>query len=160
MLKKAAILGCMLAFLFQAVLFNAFLYGFILSVKIAENNDHEGIQHIALSQKQYEKLQWLNEDEFSFGNYLIDVKEVKTQGDYLLLSYKVDLKEKDFLEKLIDHVKHSKNKKASFVSIEYKITESLRVLSPANTENTSYKILPVTMPPGAGLDKTVPPPKA
>ena len=123
MLKKAGILFCLLVFTFQAVLFNGFLYGFILTVKLDEGKYAQGLQSMSLSQDQYKKLQWLNKDEFSFGKYLIDVKEEKKSGDKIILSYKVDLKEKDFLEKLIEHARNSKNKKAAGFAFPYKVTE-------------------------------------
>src|ERR1035437_9606642 len=123
MFKKAGVIFCLMVFTFQAVLFNAFLYGFILSVKLDEGKFSEGLQSISLTQKQYKKLQWLNADEFSFGNYLIDVKEQKKSGDKIILSYKIDLKEKDFLEKLTEHAKNSKNKKTAGFSFVCKVSE-------------------------------------
>ena len=109
MFKKAGIVFCLLAFTFQAVLFNVFLYGFILSVKVDENKFSQGVQQFSFTQKQYQKLQWLNSSEFVFGNYLFDVKEIKKEKNKTILLCKVDLKEKDFLEKLVEHTKNNKN---------------------------------------------------
>src|ERR1700741_4647098 len=123
MFKKAGAIFCLLVFTFQAILFNLFLYGSVLMVKLDDDKFSQGLQSISLTESQFKKLQWLNEDEFSFGNYLFDVKEIKKTNDKLILFCKVDLKEKDFLEKLTEHTKNSKNKKASGFSSHFKISE-------------------------------------
>ena len=117
-LKKTGIVFCLIAFVFQAVLFNVFLSGLIVFAKIEAKEDLADVKQIVLTQKQYEKLQWLNENEFTIDNYLFDVKKIKQDGNKILLSYKVDLKEKSFLEKLTEHFKHNKNIIISFIHIK------------------------------------------
>jgi len=159
MFKKAGVIFCLLVFTFQAVLFNIFLYGSILTVKLDENKYSQGLQSVSLTQKQYKKLQWLNEDEFSFGNYMFDVKETRKIEDRVVLICKVDLKEKDFLEKLTEHAKSSKNKKTSGFSFPFKISEphSINYIS-YNTflkhKNSVVSILETQQ------DRSSPPPKA
>ncbi len=158
MFKKAAVIFCLLVFAFQTVLFNAFLYGFILSVKLDEGKYSQGLQSISLTQNQYKKLQWLSADEFSFGNYLIDVKEQKKLGNKILLFFKIDLKEKDFLEKLTEHAKNSKNKKTSGFSFVYKVSEpqAINFLAQITTIQHKNKVVSIRE---TQQDKSSPPPK-
>jgi hypothetical protein len=98
-------------------------------------------------------------DEFSFGRYLIDVKEEKNLGDRILIFYKVDLKEKDFLEKLTEHANNSKNKKGAGFAFPCKISEpgTINFISQSTTlkhKNTCVSILETQG------DRSSPPPKA
>src|ERR1700751_426628 len=99
MFKKASIFICLFVFCFQAFFFNAFLYGVILSAKIDEGGY---TKQLSISKNQYKKLNWLSRSEFSFGNYFFDIKEIKRSGDKITLLIKTDLKEKNFLEKLVE----------------------------------------------------------
>ena len=159
MLKKTGILFCLLVFTFQAVIFNVLLYGFILTVKLDDGKYAQGLQSISLTKEQYKKLQWLNKDEFSFGKYLIDVQEEKRVGDKITLSYKVDLKEKDFLEKLMEHAKNSKNKKSAGFVFPYKVAEpdAINFISQITTVKYNTKCVSILE---AQQERSSPPPKA
>jgi hypothetical protein len=159
MLKKAGVIFCLVVFTFQAVLFNLFLYGSVLTVKLDEDKFSQGLQSVSLTKSQYKKLQWLNEDEISFGNYLIDVKEEKQIGDKIILSYKIDLKEKDFLEKLTENEKSQKKKNATGSSVPFKVSESysLNFIAQITFLKHVHKTVSVLE---TQQDKSSPPPKA
>ncbi len=156
MLKKAGILFCLLAFTFQALLFNAFLYGVILSAKIDEGGY---TKQITLLHDQYKNLNWLNKTEFLFGNYLFDVKEIKNGKDEIVLLCKVDLKEKNFLEKLADDIKHSKNKKTATFSFVYKVSEPYQLNFITESKKMCYPKIIISIA-EIVKDKSSPPPKA
>ena len=128
-------------------------------LKLDEDKFSQGLQSISLTKNQYKKLQWLNEDEFSFGNYMFDVKEIKKTNDKVVLLCKVDLKEKDFLEKLTEHAKNSKNKKASGFSFPFKVSEphSIKFISQGTFFKHKNNIVSILE---TQHDKSSPPPKA
>ena len=127
-------------------------------VKSDENKYLQGTQSISLSQSQYKKLKWLDEDEFSFGNYMIDVKEEKKEGDKIILICKVDLKEKDFLEKLIEHTKNSTTKKTSGFSFLYNNTSPSKINFIEQSKTILHKNILVCVY-ETQQDKSSPPPK-
>ncbi|HEX7415207.1 MAG TPA: hypothetical protein VF411_14270, partial [Bacteroidia bacterium] len=108
MLKIIIIYFFLGTFLFQVLGFNLFLYGFTLLSK------HEEKAGTALwmefTERQYAKLK-LNESEFTYNNNLYDVITSKKENGNIQLFCKIDAKEKDFLEKLIESFKQSKTKK-------------------------------------------------
>lgn len=121
--------------------------------------DEDGYtKRLSLTQSQFNKLNWLNAKEFSFGNYLFDVKDVHTKEGKIILLYKADLKEKSFLEKLAEDLKHSKNKKIASISFVYKRSEPYQLNIALQGSEISYKKACVSIS-EAVKDKSSPPPK-
>jgi hypothetical protein len=159
LLKRTGILFCLLAFAFQAVLFNVFLFGFILSEKMNKDKYAEGTQTLTLTLKQYKNLQWLSRDEITLDNFLIDVKEVKKVGNKVTLICKIDIKEKDFTDSLIDYLKNTKNKKSAGFSSVYEVSGPSEVIFIAQVKTILHKNNSVSVFETL-QGKSSPPPKA
>jgi hypothetical protein len=155
MMKKVTIFICLLVFCFQAILFNAFLYGVILSSKIDESGY---TKQLSLTQNQFKNLNWLSKNEFSIGNYLVDVKDIQCYAYKIVLSYKVDLQEKNFLEKLAEDLKNSKNKKLTSSSFVFQCTEPQQFGFFSQSKEFFYKKMHVSIRETV-KEKNSPPPK-
>lgn len=156
MLKKTVIYFFLTAFLFQAVVFNVFLYGFTILAKYDEN--HAKIEQLEFSPQQFVKLK-LNQSEFTYNNNLYDVISSKTENGAIKLLCKVDAKEKDFLEKLIEAFKQNKTKKQisfSFLAELHK-TFSLKT-QPMHSSNIKHLTVTSCILKNS-TDKTTPPPR-
>lgn len=109
MLKITGLYICLAAFLLQTALFNMALFGCVSFAKMLEGDLSETTYSITLTEAQYQDLKWLNKSEFTFGDYLMDVKDTKKEKNLITISYKVDIHEKDFLQRLVEHLKHKKS---------------------------------------------------
>ena len=96
MFKLTAIYFCLVAFLLQTVLINLAMYGFTAYAKFQSSESSSKTYSITLSEKQYADLKWLDENEFAFANFMMDVKSSKRENNLVSISYKVDIKEKTF----------------------------------------------------------------
>ena len=123
MFKSIGLYICLAAFLLQTALFNIALFGCIVVAKTQEGDFSETIYSVTLTKAQYQNLKWLNKSEFAFGDYLMDVKNTKKEGDFVTVSYKVDIKEKDFLEKLAEHLKQKKSFTVIFAFSQFEIPQ-------------------------------------
>jgi len=144
------------AFLFQALIFNVCLYTFTLLVKFEEKTGNK--QWIEFSETEYSKLK-LNETEFSYNNNLYDIIQSKTENGTIKLLCKIDTKEKDLLEKLIESFKNSKTKKNISFSFLGEINNSNEFLSNFNSNSALKHTFFITSITEKSLGKTTPPPK-
>jgi hypothetical protein len=156
MFKTTALYVCLAAFILQAILFNLVLYGSVLCAHLEEGDSLQKTYKMTLTESQYKKLQWINKNEFAFSNYLMDVKETKKEAELTALYYKVDIKEKDFLTKLAEHLKH---KKTFLYSFAFSKCEAYNLNLQLMPGKYIYKLTSVSIP-GTSLSKTAPPPKA
>lgn len=155
MFKKGIIFFSITVLVFQTLIFNLGLYSFILISKSLSEKNRNSFQ-IILSQAKYKKLEWMNENEFVFGNYLLDVESSKKEENTITLICKVDLREGNFLKELSRHVK---NGKIYLFSILYKQLEPLNFSFSLPSSMVIYNQLCVSFI-EAGLPNTSPPPKA
>jgi hypothetical protein len=156
MTKKIGILFCLLALIFQVLIYNVFLFGVILFAKL---DDSGYTEQITMSVDQYAKLNWHNEHEFSINSFLFDAKELKKTKDHVTLVYKIDVKEKNSLEKLLEDFKRSKNKKIAFFAGVYNISEPYELTFVTDNKKTFFTepLVSINEP---AIEKTSPPPKA
>lgn|GEM_PF-1616202 len=157
MLKKTIAYFFLTAFLFQAVVFNIFLYSFVLLAKFDENNAKT--QQLEFSEQQYAQLK-LNETEFLYNNNLYDIVSSKTENGTIKLLCKTDAKEKDFLEKLIDGFKQSKTKKQISFSFLAELHKPFQVKTQALLSGNIKHLSVTSCVLKHSNDKTTPPPKA
>ena len=157
MFKKVITYSFLSAFLFQALIFNICLYTFTLLVKFEEKTGNA--QWIDFSIKDYNKLK-LNKTEFSYNNNLYDIIQSKTENGSIKLLCKIDAKEKDLLEKLIENFKSSKTKKNISFSFIGEINYSSEFLSYIYTNSTLKHDVFTASIIEKSLDRTTPPPKA
>ncbi len=157
MLKKTIVYFFLTAFLFQAVVFNVFLYGFTILAKYDEN--HAQIQQIEFTLDQFAKLK-LNQSEFTYNNNLYDVISSKTENGIIKLLCKVDAKEKDFLEKLIEGFKQSKTKKQISFSFLAELHKPFQVKTQALHSGNIKHFIVASCVLKNNNDKTTPPPRA
>lgn len=155
MLKETIIYFFLGVFLFQALVFNLFLYGFTL---LSKHEDKTGTAlWMEFTQQQYGKLK-LNESEFTYHNTLYDILISKEENGNIKLLCKIDAKEKDLLEKLIEGFKQSKTKKLISFSFlgemntpcEFIIHHSCFII------HNSYFISTILK---SSIERTIPPPK-
>jgi len=133
------------------------LYTFTLLAKFEEKNANT--QQLEFSEQQYAKLK-LNDTEFLYNNNLYDIVSSKTENGNIKLLCKVDAKEKDFLEKLIEGFKQSKIKKQisfSFIAEVHKPL-SLKAQLASSSDVKHFAITSNVLKNSS--DKTTPPPKA
>jgi len=156
-LKKTIAYFFLTAFLFQAVVFNIFLYSFVLLAKFDENNAKT--QQLEFSEQQYAQLK-LNETEFLYNNNLYDIVSSKTENGTIKLLCKTDAKEKDFLEKLIDGFKQSKTKKQISFSFLAELHKPFQVKTQALLSGNIKHLSVTSCVLKHSNDKTTPPPKA
>jgi len=156
-LKKTGIYFFLTAFLFQAVVFNVFLYGFTILAKYDEN--HAKIEQLEFSPQQFAKLK-LNQSEFTYNNNLYDVISSKTENGTIKLLCKVDTKEKDFLEKLIEDFKQGKTKKQISFSFLAELHKPFSLKTqPMHSGNIKHLAITSCVLKTSN-DKTTPPPRA
>ena len=156
MFKLTAIYFCLVAFLLQTVLINLAMYGFTAYAKFQSSESSSKTYSITLSEKQYADLKWLDENEFGFANFMMDVKSSKRENNLVSISYKVDIKEKNFLEKLANHFKNKKVFTGSFVFNTIEIPKlNLKLTASNYIHKTMLVSIPETIFP-----KDSPPPKA
>lgn len=154
--KKIITYSFLLAFLFQALIFNCCLSTFTLLVKLEEKTAYAN--WIEFPEQVYSKFK-LNETEFSYNNNLYDVISSKTENGNIKLLCKIDAKEKDLLEKLIENFKRSKTKKCVSFSFIGNINHSSKFLSYINNVSTLKHHFFITSIIEKSLDRTTPPPK-
>lgn len=156
MLKKTIIFFFLTAFLFQAVVFNVFLYSFTILAKYDEN--HAKIQQIEFTVEQFAKLK-LNQSEFTYNSNLYDVISYKTKKGTIKLLCKVDAKEKDFLEKLIEAFKQNKTKKQISFSFLAELHKPFSLKTqPTHSGNIKHLAVTSCILKNSN-DKTTPPPR-
>jgi hypothetical protein len=155
-LKRTIILSILGAFMFQAVVYNGCLYAFTLLAKFEEKTVNA--QWITFSEQQYSKLK-LNDTEFSYNNNLYDIISSKTENGTISLLCKVDGKEKDFLEKLIEGFKQSKTKKYIAFTFVADTIKSFEFLIGINDANTIKHLCFSSSIQEKILERTIPPPK-
>ena len=143
--------------MFQAIVYNGCLYTFTLLAKLEEKSGDA--RWMRFSEQEYNKLK-LNDAEFSYNNNLYDIISSKTEKDTISLLCKVDAKEKDCLEKLIEGFKQTKTKKyisfnfvgdamhAYDILINRHITDAIKHIY----FSSSLQLL--------HMERTIPPPKA
>jgi hypothetical protein len=156
-LKKNIILSILGAFIFQAIVFNLFLYTFTLLAKFEEKTGN--VQWIEFTEQQYSKLK-LNESEFTYNNNMYDVVSSKKGNGTIKLLCKIDEKEKDLLEKLIENFKHSKTKKYITFSFLGEIIPLCDFISYLNNDSKTKHSCFISSIIENSLERTVPPPKA
>lgn len=156
MFKTIGLYFCLIAFLLQTTLFNIVLFGCVSFAKTLEGDYSETIYSITLTQKQYQNLKWLNESEFAFGDYLMDVKGTKKEDNLITISYKVDIKEKNFLEKLAEHLKQKKSFTVIFAFSQFEIPQFSFNLT---SSDYTHKMVLVSIT-ETSFPKDSPPPKA
>lgn len=148
-------------FVFQTIIFNAFLFIGVVAAKMEASELKEGSSELVFSKTQYKKVQWLNESEFTLGGNLYDLKEMYKDGDKTILVCKMDLKEKDVLEKLVEFFKHTKNKKSISFSFLLGLNKSNELLTyQFKKEVFHHKEYTSSFPIKTCLDKIAPPPRA
>ena len=157
MFRKTIIFFFLGAFLFQTLLFNACLYTLTLLVKYEEKSGH--MEWIEFSEQQFEKIK-LNESEFLYLDNLYDVFEIKKEAGTVRLLCKIDAKEKDFLEKLIEGFKQSKNKKCMALSFLGDFIKSGKLLLGKNNHSVIKRTYFISSLLEKSLEQTIPPPKA
>jgi len=156
LLKKTFILSVLAAFVFQALVFNLFLYTYTLLVKYEEKAGNT--QWMEFTEQQYSKLK-LNETEFTYNNNLYDIIGSKKENGVIKLLCKADAKEKDLLEKLIEGFKQSKTKKlTSFLFLGELKTPDELLLFINNAPKTKHTCF-VSYTLESSLERTIPPPK-
>ncbi|HKC67907.1 MAG TPA: hypothetical protein VKG26_06730 [Bacteroidia bacterium] len=126
--------------------------------KIEANEFKEGTTRLILTESQYKNVQWINTSEFIFDGNLYDLKEAQKSIDKTILVCKMDVKEKDFLEKLIEAFKQSKTKKNVAFSFTAKLTNPITVshffyIDCILNHTTNYSLLAIR------VSKNTPPPK-
>lgn len=157
MSKKTVIYFFLTIFLFQALVFNLCLYSFTILAKYDENCAKT--QQLEFSPQQYAKLK-LNETEFSYNNNLYDIISSKTENRVIKLLCKVDAKEKDFLEKLIEGFKQSKTKKQISFSFLAELHKPFSLKAqPIHSGDLKHLAITSCVLKNNN-DKTTPPPKA
>lgn len=158
--KKTILFIFLAALLFQGLTMPA-LWCFVLVNARAEAADPSSYIPVSLPKKQFSSLHWLNENEFSIGNYRCDVKQCSQKNDRVDFLLKVDEKEKGLIENLKDHLKKNKEKSGVFSAGLYTFSPPFQCsLTPSKKETSGY-----IDPPSFGLNKTFldkssPPPKA
>ena len=156
MLKKTVIYFFLTTFLFQVVVFNLFLYSLSILAKYEEN--HAQLEQLEFTAEQFAKLK-LNQSEFSYNNNLYDVISSKTENNNITLLCKVDAKEKDFLEKLIEAFKQGKTKKQISFSFLAEVHKPFSAKTqPVHCGNLKH-IAVTSCVLKSTNDKTTPPPK-
>ncbi len=156
MFKLPAIYICLAAFLMQTVLINLAMYGFTAYAKFQSCESSSKMYSITLSEKQYTNLQWLDKNEFAFADFMMDIKNTKKENNLVSISFKVDIKEKNFLEKLADHFK---NKKAFTTTIVFNTFDIPKLNLNLSATNYIHKTMLVSIPETI-FPKDSPPPKA
>lgn len=155
MFKTLGLYICLAAFLLQTALFNMVLFGCVSFAKTLEGDFSETKYSVTLSQTQYQNLKWLNASEFTFGDYLMDVKDTRKEGNLITVTYKVDIKEKNFIEKLAEHLKQKKSFTLIFAFNQFEIPQfSFNLSSSSYTHKTVIVSLTET-----NFPKDSPPPK-
>jgi hypothetical protein len=143
--------------MFQAIVYNGCLYAFTLLAKFEEKTGNA--QWISFSEQQYSKLK-LNDTEFSYNNNMYDIISSKTENGTISLLCKVDAKEKDFLEKLIEGFKQSKTKKYIAFTFLGDTTRLFEFLIGINHVDVIKHLCFSSSIQEKILDRTIPPPKA
>ncbi len=156
MLKRTIILSILGAFMFQAIVYNGCLYAFTLLAKFEEKTGNA--QWISFSELQYSKLK-LNDTEFSYNNNLYDVINSKAENGTIKLLCKVDAKEKDFLEKLIEGFKQNKTKKHIGFLVIAELTKCYKLVANTSNSNTIKHICFISSILDNSLERSIPPPK-
>ncbi len=156
MFKITGIYICLAAFLLQTLLFNLALFCGVSYAKLMESDFSETVYSVSLTKTQYQNLKWLNKSEFAFGDYMIDVKGTKKENNLITISYKVDIKEKNFLEKLAEHLKQKKSFTVIFALDQFEIPHFNFNLS---SSDHIYKTELVSIT-ETNFPKDSPPPKA
>ncbi len=157
MFNRTLILSILVAFIFQVLAYNLFLYTFTLLVKYEGKTGKA--QWIEFTEQQYSKLK-LNETEFTYNDNLYDIITSQKESGAIKLLCKIDAKEKDLLEKLIEGFKQNKAKKLisfSFMGEVAIVHGFLSKLTSYQTIKHTYFISSVL---NKSLEKTIPPPKA
>jgi predicted DNA-binding antitoxin AbrB/MazE fold protein len=155
--KKTIILSILGAFMFQAIIFNGCLYTFSLLAKFEEKIGNA--QWISFSEQQYDKLK-LNETEFLYNNNMYDIISFKTENGIIKLLCKVDAKEKDFLERLIEGFKQSKAKRyIAFIFVGDIIKSFQFLIDIKITDNIKHFYFSSAIQQNS-LERIIPPPKA
>lgn len=160
-LKRSIVFLSLSAFLFQAIVFNAFLFMGVLVAKIEANDMLQNATSLVLNQSQFEKIEWINTNEFTWDGNLYDLKEIKKEGDNTIVICRKDAKEKDAIEKLVEFFKHTKNKKSitfSTIMALNQFTEHYSFL--INKVSIFHKAYSSVIPSKASIKKTAPPPKS
>ena len=133
------------------------LYSFTLLAKFEKNNTN--IQQLEFSEQQYANLQ-LNQSEFLYNNNLYDVISSKIESGTIKLICKVDAKEKDFLEKLIEGFKHAKGKKQISFSFLAEVHKPFSIKTQALYSGSIKHLDVISLVLKNSSNKTTPPPKA
>jgi len=147
----------MTAFIFQAVVFNLFLYSLSILAKYDEN--HAQIEQLEFTAAQFAQLK-LNQNEFTYNNNLYDVISSKTENNSVILLCKVDAKEKDFLEKLIEAFKQGKTKKQITFSFVAEVHKPFSVKEQSIHSGNLKHLTVTSCVLKNSNDKTTPPPRA
>jgi PDZ domain-containing secreted protein len=142
--------------MFQAVVFNLFLYTFTLAAKYEEKTGNA--QWIEFTEQEYSKLK-LNETEFTYNDNLYDIITSKREGGTIKLLCKIDAKEKDFLEKLIEGFKQNKTKKLISFSFVGEMNTPDEFISYIYNDSKAKHICFKSSVLESSLERTIPPPK-
>ena len=121
-----------------------------------EGNLSETSYTITLTSNQFQNLKWLNKSEFTFGDFLMDVKNTSKENNLITLTYKIDIKEKGFLERLADHLKNKKSFTYAFAINQLDVPQFSFLLSASNFIHKTI-VVSVTE---TSFPKDSPPPKA
>lgn len=156
LLSKPLIYLFLGTFLFQTLAFQGCLAAIHLADRLEEESTDA--QWLSFPEKEFAKYS-LNDSEFLYNNNMYDVISQKTGNGTITLLCKMDAKEKELLEKILENFKHSKSKKELSFSFYGDISTIEGLLFRPAKASSRYGFFHAPLRQQA-IEKYAPPPKA